>query len=119
MSKYSKLGYGNSANLDTAIENGVIDGKDIVITKDTSELYYIRDDKTKQAVRPRVQVFDSESEANEELNNDSSTYAGQTVMIKDDSGKYIPWVVQKKSDSDKFEVESLSVASTGFVWCEF
>lgn len=119
MSKYSKLGYGDSANLDTAIENGIIDGKDIVITKDTSELYYIRDDKTKQAVRPRVQVFDSESEANEELNNDSSTYAGQTVMIKDEAGKYIPWVVQKVSDSDEFKVEAISVVSTGFAWCEF
>ena len=40
-------------------------------------------------------MFDSELDANEELNNDSSTYAGQTVMIKDESGKYIPWIVQK------------------------
>ena len=119
MSKYSKLGYGDSANLDAAIKNGVIDGKDIVITKDTSELYYIRDDKTKQAVRPRVQVFDSETEANKELNSDTSTYAGQTVMIKDSSGKYIPWVVQKVSDPDEFKVEALSVASTVFAWCEF
>ena len=53
MATYSKLGYGNAANLDTAITNGKIDGKDIVITKDTSEFYYIRDDKTKQAIRPR------------------------------------------------------------------
>lgn len=119
MSKYSKLGYGDSTNLDTAIENGVIDGRDIVITKDTSELYYIRDDKTKQVVRTRTLVFDSEEAANTALNKDPATYAGQSVMIKDSTGKYAPWVVQKVSDSDEFKIEALSTASNGFVWCEF
>ncbi len=119
MANYSKLGYGDSANLDTAIENGLIDGKDIVITKDTSELFYIRDDKTKQPVRTRDQVFESEEAANLSLNNDPSTYAGQTVMIKNDSGKFVPWVVQKVSDSDEFKVEQTTATSGGFVWCEF
>ena len=48
MATTSKLGYGNAENLDTAITNGIIDEKDLVITKDTSEFYYIRDDKSKQ-----------------------------------------------------------------------
>lgn len=56
MATTSKLGYGNAENLDTAITNGIIDEKDLVITKDTSEFYYIRDDKSKQAIRP-VPVF--------------------------------------------------------------
>ena len=43
MATTSKLGYGNAENLDTAITNGIIDEKDLVITKDTSEFYYIRD----------------------------------------------------------------------------
>ena len=42
-----KFGYGNKENLDTAIENGTIDERDLVLTKDTSELYYIKDDNTK------------------------------------------------------------------------
>lgn len=60
MATHSKLGYGNSTDVDSAIENGVIDGKDLVITKDTSEFIYIRDDKTKQIIRPRERLFDTE-----------------------------------------------------------
>ena len=67
MATYSKLGYGNAANIDTAITNGKIDGKDIVITKDTSEFYYIRDDKTKQAIRPRPAMYNSVSAAEIDL----------------------------------------------------
>ena len=111
-------GYGNAENLDTAITNGIIDEKDLVITKDTSEFYYIRDDKSKQAIRPRTRVFDSNGQANEQLNNSSDTYAGQTVMIKNTAGKYEPWIVQLL-DTGKFAVEPFNTASTGFVWQEF
>ena len=90
MATTSKLGYGNAENLDTAITNGIIDEKDLVITK----------------------------EANEQLNNSSDTYAGQTVMIKNTEGKYEPWIVQLL-DTGKFAVEPFSTASTGFVWQEF
>lgn len=86
MATYSKLGYGNAANLDTAITNGKIDGKDIVITKDTSEFYYIRDDKTKQAIRPRPAMYNSVSAAESDLAKNSDTFAGQTVMIRAEDG---------------------------------
>ena len=33
MATTSKLGYGNAENLDTAITNGIIDEKDLVITR--------------------------------------------------------------------------------------
>lgn len=118
MATTSKLGYGNAENLDTAITNGIIDEKDLVITKDTSEFYYIRDDKSKQAIRPRTRVFDSNGQANEQLNNSSDTYAGQTVMIKNTAGKYEPWIVQLL-DTGKFAVEPFNTVSTGFVWQEF
>lgn len=110
MATTSKLGYGNAESLDTAITNGIIDEKDLVITKDTSEFYYIRDDKSKQAIRPRTHVFDSNGQANEQLNNSSDTYAGQTVMIKNTSGKYEPWIVQLL-DTGKFAVEPFNTAS--------
>lgn len=120
MAEYSKLGYGNSTALDTAIADGKIDGKDIVVTKDTSELIYIRDDKTKQVIRSRNMVFDTAEEANELLNQaNSGAYAGQIVMVKDDNEKYDAYVVQKDADTEKFVVESVTSASTGFVWQEF
>ena len=42
--KYSKLGYGRAGDVESAIALGLIDGKDIIITKDTSEFMYVRDD---------------------------------------------------------------------------
>lgn len=120
MAEYSKLGYGNSTALDAAISSGKIDGKDIVVTKDTSELIYIRDDKTKQVIRSRNMMFDSSDEAAQLLNQENSgAYAGQIVMVKDENEKYDPYIVQKDADTDKFIVEAFSAASTGFVWQEF
>lgn len=118
MTTYSKLGYGNAANLDTAITDGKIDGRDIVITKDTSEFYYIRDDKTKQAIRPRPAMYNSVSAAETDLATASDTFAGQTVMIRDENGKYEPYIVQDKQDGG-FQVEALGGAGGGFIWQEF
>ena len=57
--KYSKLGYGNAEDVEAAIALGLIDGKDIIITKDTSEFIYVRDDLSIQKVAPRTLCFDS------------------------------------------------------------
>lgn len=116
--KYSKLGYGNAGDVATAIEGGKLDGKDLVVTKDTSELIYIRDDKTQQAIRPRTLLFNSPGEAITALNKNSDTYAGQTVMVRDENGKYQPYTVQTSSD-ESFIVEPTVAAQTGFVWQEF
>lgn len=118
MATHSKLGYGNSTDVDSAIENGVIDGKDLVITKDTSEFIYIRDDKTKQIIRPRERLFDTENAALVTLNTDSDTYAVQTVKILGANGKYLPYIVQKSS-TGKFIIEPFAAETTGFVWQEF
>ena len=114
-----KFGYGNKENLDTAIENGTIDERDLVLTKDTSELYYNKDDKTKQAIRPRVLCFDSESDAVTAINQNSDTYAGQPISIKSASdGKYYPYTVQQGSTA--FTVEKvLTAVSGGMTWTEF
>ena len=86
MATTSKLGYGNAENLDTAITNGIIDEKDLVITKDTSEFYYIRDDKSKQAIRPRTRVFDSNGRANEvTVSTDNKISVNVKVSAKADN----------------------------------
>lgn len=116
--KYSKLGYGNAGDVAAAIESGKIDGRDLVVTKDTSELYYIKDDKSVQKIQTRTHRFNSPGEAIAALNKSSDTYAGQTVMIRDENGKYQPYTVQTSSDAS-FIVEPTVIASTGFVWQEF
>ena len=118
MAQFSKLGYGNADDVDTAIANGILDGKDIVITRDSSEFIYIRDDKTKQVIRPRTRRFSSADEAIIALNTDDDSYAGQTVMILDEHGKYSPYIVQR-SKAGQFIVEPFGVSQTSFVWKEF
>lgn len=116
--EYSKLGYGNAGDVATAIEGGKLDGKDLVVTKDTSELIYIRDDKTQQAIRSRTLRYNSPGDAITALNKNSDTYAGQLVMIRDDNGKYQPYTVQT-SGNGSFVVEPTVTANAGFVWQEF
>lgn len=116
--KYSKLGYGNASDIATAIENGKLDGRDLVVTKDTSEIIYIKDDKTQQVLQSRNPRFNSPGEAITALNKNSDTYAGQFVMIRDDNGKYQPYTVQAGGDSS-FVVEPTVTANAGLVWQEF
>lgn len=120
MADFSKLGYGNYDNIDAAISEGKLNGKDIVITKDTSELVYLRDDNTKQVIRGRVARFASEALALDALNAAADTYAGQIVMILSD-GKYIPYIVQDDAENPgKYIVEqTVSTMNTGFIWQEF
>lgn len=115
-----KFGYGNAENVDTAIENGTIDEKDLVLTKDTSELMYIRDDKTKQYIRTRVLRFNGVDEATTELNKNSDTYAGQPIAIKNaEDGKYYPYTVQQGSSSFTVEPVVTTSTGTGMIWTEF
>ena len=120
MADFSKLGYGNYDNIDAAISEGKLNGKDIVITKDTSELVYLRDDNTKQVIRGRVARFASEALALDALNAAADTYAGQIVMILSD-GKYVPYIVQDDAENPgKYLVEqTVSTMNTGFIWQEF
>ena len=96
-----------------------IDGKDIIITKDTSEFIYVRDDLSIQKVAPRTLCFDSIPAANEAINQNDATYAGQTVMIRGKDDKYEPWVVQQSAESGRFFVEPFQTQSTNFQWTEF
>lgn len=117
--KYSKLGYGNADDVEAAIALGLLDGKDLIITKDTSEFMYVRDDLSIQTISPRTRVFETVSAANDALNDNESTYAGQTVMIKNENGKYAPWVVQQSADTGRFLVEPFNTTPTHFQWTEF
>ena len=118
MANTVKLGYGNATRIDTAIETGILDEHDLVLTDDTSEFVYIRDDKSKQFIRPRFRLFSSEDEAVTELNDEVDTYAGQMVGIMDDDGKYQMYIVQNGTSG--FEVEPIiNSDSVGLKWQSF
>ena len=88
--KYSKLGYGNAEDVEAAIALGMLDGRDMIITKDSSEFMYVRDDLSVQKIRPRNRCFASVTEANEQLN-----------------------------ETGLFSIEPFYVEPTNFVWQEF
>lgn len=55
--KYSKLGYGNVEDVEAAIALGMLDGRDMIITKDSSEFMYVRDDLSVQRFVPAIVVL--------------------------------------------------------------
>lgn len=117
MAKYSKIGYGNYLDIDSAIAKGLLDGKDLVITKDTSELVYITNDKTKQVIQTRLKRFESEDAALAELISSPDTYAGQPVVIKNDTGCYQLYLVLT-NDNGEFIVNPAFDASGTHVACD-
>lgn len=115
----AKLGYGKASNIDTAIKNKVLDVHDLVITSDTSEFMYVKDDSTTQTVRSRNRCFDSIVDATEALNASTDTYAGQIVMIKDSDDEYEIYTVQQNA-AGTWEVKALpTTSSTGIPWVMF
>lgn len=115
----AKLGYGKATNIDTAIKNKVVDVHDLIITSDTSEFMYIKDDSTAQTIRCRNRCFDTIVDATEQLNASTDTYAGQIVMIKDSDGEYEIYTVQQDS-SGSWEVKALPTGtSSGISWVYF
>ena len=53
MSMKTKIGYGNKADIDTAISETAIDEGDLIITKDTEELAFIKPDKSTMFIKSR------------------------------------------------------------------
>lgn len=115
---YTKLGYGKSGDVDKAIEDGVLDGRDLVITKDTEELMFIDDEKQIHTIRSKPLIFESENEALQYINNSSNSekiYLGQQIVIKTNN-EYVTYTIQK-GNNDDYVVKSM--VAGGLVWQTF
>ena len=77
----TKFVYLSYDDITTSIGNGVLDEYDMCITKDTHEIYVIREDLTPFAIKSKVYIFDSVEEANTQLNANTDTYVGQIVAV--------------------------------------
>ena len=77
----TKFVYLSYDDITTSIGNGILDEYDMCITKDTHEIYVIREDLTPFAIKSKVYIFDSVEEANTQLNANTDTYVGQIVAI--------------------------------------
>lgn len=102
-----KLGYGNEESIASAIEKGLVDGGDIVVTKDTHRLAFIypNDEKTVVFLKSRLETFESLEDAYNYINgeNKSSIYEGELVTIKTDDDTYETFKVKVGESENTLE----------------
>ena len=97
-----KFGYGLKANILSAIEQNKLDTGDIIISSDTKEIAFVKPDSTLIYLKSRDEVFESLSNAQLYL-EDASAYAGETIKIKLEDGKYHTYILQSSDDGYTLE----------------
>ena len=91
------------------ISEGIINQYDVVFTNDTFETFIISEELEPKALKSKVYVFSSVTEAIQKLNKNSDTYAGQLVSILN-GNTYQGYIVNLKNDA--FTVNSLAESSS-------
>lgn len=105
----AKQGYLSYDNMIAKIASGELDAYDIVYVEQQKQCYVISPNLIPWAIKSRVYTFESVSEAEEKLNQNTDTYAGQIVSILVEN-KYVAYIVNLNSDN-KYYVESLDKSS--------
>lgn len=77
----AKYGYLSYNDMLTRIDEGVLDGYDVVYTTDTKECYVITPELQPMSIKSKVYVFDSLEEATKAVNSNADTYVGQVVSV--------------------------------------
>lgn len=77
----AKYGYLSYHDIADRIQNGKLDAYDVVFTKDTKEAVVVTPELGTFAIKSKVYVFDSVSNAEDALNQQTDTYIGQMVGI--------------------------------------
>ena len=77
----AKFGYLTYDDMIIKIQDNILDAYDICYTKDTNECYIIREDLTPSPIRSRVYIFQNESDAITQLNQNTDTYNGQIISV--------------------------------------
>lgn len=77
----AKFGYLTYDDMIIKIQDNILDAYDICYTKDTNECYIIKEDLTPSPIRSRVYIFQNESDAITQLNQNTDTYNGQIISV--------------------------------------
>ena len=89
-----RLGYGNESNISSAIEAGKLDGSDLIITKDTKRVAFVRPaDNSVLFSKSKLETFDTVEAANTYAESDTSAYAGELISVLV-NGKYKTYRLQ-------------------------
>jgi len=102
----AKFGYLSYDDMLQKITDGVLDQHDIVFTKDTKETYIISPDAEPIALKSKVYVYNSMTEAIREINRNTDTYIGQIVSILD-GDTYRGYIVNQNT---KYRTTSYTVS---------
>ena len=80
--KKYKLGWGEENKITSAIQNGLLDGGDLVITKDTKRIAFIDpNENLVHFLKNRLITFDNLEDAKSYANTSKDAYAGELISV--------------------------------------
>lgn len=94
-----KFGYLTYDDMLQKIDDGTLDQNDVIYTKDTKETYIISSDLEPIALKSKVYVYNSMTEAIREINKNTDTYIGQIVSILE-GDTYRGYIVNQKINQE-------------------
>ena len=106
MSSRVKWAYLPYASIQQKIDEGILNSYDIIYTNDTHENIIITPELQMWSVKSKIYTFNSISDANVKLNENTDTYKGQIVSILN-GDKYTAYVVNQDSNG-VYSVTTLS-----------
>ena len=88
----SKLAYLSYDQIQTKIDQGLLDEYDLIFEKNTHEMFLLDKNKTLVPIKSRIDLYPSASNAITAINAKTDTYEGQIINILED-GKYVPYSI--------------------------
>lgn len=104
--KHSKWLYRSYDDIQTGINEGLINIWDIVLCSDTKEMIVVKEDYELSPVKSKVYRYNDIESAQEALNTNTDTYEGQIVSVIV-NGKYKAFVVNR-SQKGTFDVSPVN-----------
>ena len=109
--KKYKLGWGEESKITSAIQNGSLDGGDLIITKDTKRIAFIDpNEDVVHFLKSRLISFDNLTDAQSYASTSKSAYAGELITVLVD-GKQKTYRLQ--SAETGYILEDIESGTTG------